>query len=447
MRLLIVAYDFPPNPSPQSLRWAYLVRELAAAGHEIRVLTAGVPGYGPGGLPEVGDAVKILKVWPGPLSTLLRRRASVGPGTGSSAAPRSSQGFHRRGGNEPGTLNWKGRLAERLKSGLSLILFPDYRAVWLPLARRAMRRVLSDFDPDIVVTSHEPACSLPLGMEASRMGFRWVADLGDPILAPYTPVRWKNRARRLERSVCTSAALVSVTSESFAQLLCDRHGLDPSRCMVLPQGFDAKPERMESTGVFDRNLLELLYTGRFYAFRRADPLLEAVVGVEGVRLNIATPDAPEYVLRAAAEFPQKVRILGFVGHGLALRLQRDCDVLVNLANEDPVQVPGKVNEYLGSGRPILHVGGTESDATGRLIERLHAGWHVRQDREEIRNLLHELRSRLVGGLGNGQRDEDAIAAYSWQCLAAGWLDRIRSLPRKSMEPMSAASQKAPGGMR
>ena len=160
----------------------------------------------------------------------------------------------------------------------------------------------------------------------------------------------------------------------------------------------------------------------------------------------ATPDAPEYVLRAAAEFPQKVRILGFVGHGLALRLQRDCDVLVNLANEDPVQVPGKVNEYLGSGRPILHVGGTESDATGRLIERLHAGWHVRQDREEIRNLLHELRSRLFGGLGNGQRDEDAIAAYSWQRLAAGWLDRIRSLPRKSMAPMSAAGQGTRGGM-
>lgn len=447
MRLLIVAYDFPPNPSPQSLRWAYMVRELAASGHEIRVITASLPGYGPGGLPEIGETVRVLKVWPGPLSALLRRRAPIGPATEDSAAPASWQSPHGWVGNQPvGMLNWKGRFAERLKNSLSLILFPDYRAEWLPWARRVLRRVLSDFNPDIVVTSHEPACSLPLGMEASRLGFCWVADLGDPVLAPYTPLRWRNRAQRLERTVCRDAALVSVTSESFARLLFDRHGLDPSRCMVLPQGFDAKPDnQLKSTGVFDRTLLELLYTGRFYAFRRADALLKAVVGVDGVRLSIATPDAPEYVLRTAAAFPEKVRILGFVEHQLALRLQRDCDVLVNLANEDPVQVPGKVNEYLGSGRPIMHVTGAETDATGQLIERLHAGWQVRQDREEIQRLLHEVRTCRVR-VSCGQRDVEAIAAYSWQRLAAAWLDRIKSLPRKPMESLNAASQRAPSGM-
>ena len=28
MRILLIAYEFPPSPSPQSLRWTYLVREL-----------------------------------------------------------------------------------------------------------------------------------------------------------------------------------------------------------------------------------------------------------------------------------------------------------------------------------------------------------------------------------------------------------------------------------
>ncbi|WP_156458438.1 glycosyltransferase [Rhodanobacter sp. Root627] len=444
MRLLIVAYDFPPNPSPQSLRWAYLVRELAASGHEIRVITADLPGYGPGGLPEIPNDVRIQRVWPGPLSALLRKRRSGDFSTGDAAAVARSDGTSTlASSSQLASLNWKGRLAKRLKDSLSLVLFPDYRAEWSPWARHALRRILSEFNPDVVVTSHEPACSLPLGIEASRQGFFWAADLGDPVLAPYTPLRWRSRARRLERAVCKNATLVSVTSESFARLLSDRHGLDPSRCMVLPQGFDANvDDQSVAAGIFEHDLLELLYTGRFYDFRRADALLDAVVGIEGVRLSIATPSAPEYVLRAAAAHPEKVRILGFVKHRSALQFQRRCDVLVNLANEDPVQIPGKVNEYLGSGRPILHVGDAEADATGRLIEALHAGWHVKRNREEIQTLLRQIQRRhATVGIGGEERDVGTIAAYSWQRLAVDWVRRVELL-----SPSVQSVSGVPGGM-
>ena len=44
MRFLLIAYEFPPSPSPQSLRWAYLVRELIALGHQVKVRSR--PGRG-----------------------------------------------------------------------------------------------------------------------------------------------------------------------------------------------------------------------------------------------------------------------------------------------------------------------------------------------------------------------------------------------------------------
>lgn len=437
MRLLLVAYDFPPNPSPQSLRWAYLVRELVALGYEITVITADLPGYGPGGLPEIPDEVRVRRVYPGPLSALIHMRERGHPRDGSDCADSDPDTENQAplGGRQVGIsptspLNWKGRVAESFKRVLSLILFPDYRAEWLPWARRALREVLSEFKPDIVVTSHEPACSLALGLEASRLGFRWVADLGDPILAPYTPLRWRSRARRLERAVCSDAAMVSVTSESFAKLLSQRHGLDPTRCMVLPQGFDANvQDDSQFADIFDPAVLELLYTGRFYVFRRAEALLAAVIAVEGVRLTIATPNAPDYVTQAAEAHPDKVRLLGFLTHRLALQLQRRCDIVVNLANEDPVQVPGKVNEYLGSGRPILHISKTNPDATGRLIDSLHAGWHVGRCRAEIQTLLQGISERhALGPVRLDGRDIQAIAAYSWQHLAAGWDRRVQTIP-------------------
>src|SRR5690606_34252120 len=91
---------------------------------------------------------------------------------------------------------------------------------------------------------HEPATTLPLGLEARRCGLRWVADLGDPVLAPYTPARWRRRARRLERAVLAQADHVLVTTEETAALLRARHaGAAP--LTVVPQGFDERllPDR------------------------------------------------------------------------------------------------------------------------------------------------------------------------------------------------------------
>lgn len=437
MRVLLIAYDFPPSPSPQSLRWAYLVRELDALGHEICVITVDLPGYGPGGLPDIPDSVRIHRVYPGLFTALLlrkQRRAqnqSVNAANGTKDIHVGMSGLRISGVGPAGhALNWKGRLAERLKGIVSLLIFPDYRAEWFPWARRTLRETLGAFQPDIVVTSHEPACSLSPGLEAKRLGYRWIADLGDPVLATYTPSRWRWRAKRLERRVCRQADLVSVTSHATARLLIERHGIALERCFVLPQGFDAgfRDEAPCSTVSFDRETLELLYTGSFYSFRKADALLGAVTRVPGVRLSIAASITPDYLRTAAAAHPDSVRLLGFVPHRSALSLQRRCDVLVNLANADPVQVPGKVNEYLGAGRPILHVSAGGQDATGELIRTMRMGWQVGATSEEIEAGLRQIRKlKAQGAMACTDRDLEAIAAYSWQRLAADWCRHAGSL--------------------
>ncbi len=466
MRLVLIAYDFPPVPSPQSLRWAYLVRELALQGHEVHVLTPDLPGYGAGGLPEIPSTVTIHRVYPGPLSALLRGRQTKAaaasavvtpPQAANDAAPSQStalpplpmpepsfggHAFHElnwkgrvRYRLENGftfrprsrlalSLNWKGRLAERCKGWLSYFLFPDYRAEWMPWARKRMQALLEEVRPDIVVTSHEPACSLPLGLEAKRLGFRWVADLGDPVLAAYTPPRWKDRAGQLERDVCLKADLLCVTTDTTAALLEHRHGAGIARRLVVTQGYDAHfvdDPALAATVDFDNDTLELLYTGSFYTFRRADALIEAVTAVPGVRLSIGTINAPDYVRRAVEEHPDKFRLLGFLSHRTALSAQRRCDVLVNIANADPVQVPGKVYEYLGARRPIVHMRGVDEDATSELIDAVGGGWHVSANSGDLAEILRTLKAmkdagQLPGGAGNPER----LVSHSWQRLASLW---------------------------
>ena len=434
MRILLIAYDFPPNPSPQSLRWAYLVRELTALGHEIQVITVDLPGYGPGGLPAIPSNVRIHRVYPGLFTALLLRGSRHGNTKSVAPTIKLNGGDDMKYAPHLGviTLNWKGKLAEYVKKLISLLIFPDYRAEWFPWARRRLREVLEAFGPDIVVTSHEPACSLPLGLEAKRRGYRWVADLGDPVLAPYTSGRWGRHAKRLERKVCRFADLVSVTGQLTADLLVRRHGLKSANCFVLPQGFDAdfRDTECQSGSIqFVPDVLELLYTGSFYSFRRADSLLTAVAKIPGVRLNIAAASTPNYLEKFAAGHSESIRLLGFVSHKSALILQRRCDVLINLANANPVQVPGKVTEYLGAGRPIVHVrAGSEPDATGGLIEAMRVGWQVSGGLDEIEACLRHVKKLKWGGvLTCADCDIDAIACYSWHRLAEKWCSQVEQL--------------------
>src|SRR5690554_1092083 len=82
MRILIVAYDFPPTRSPRALRWRYLVRELALLGHDVHVL---VPDLGDHGVefPQVPGRVVVHRSFPGPFGWLVgaanRRRARQQP--------------------------------------------------------------------------------------------------------------------------------------------------------------------------------------------------------------------------------------------------------------------------------------------------------------------------------------------------------------------------------
>ena len=466
MHLLLVAYDFPPIPSPQALRWAYLVRELARAGHRVEVIAPDVPGYGRGGLPELPPEVRIHRVEPGRLTRLLLGRRQVAdkavPTTSSevpqvvqaSTTPsdeaqhlnwkgRLRQRLEQSVGLRHG-LNWKGELAERIKSMMSRWMFPDYRAEWVPFANARLDAVLRDGRPDAVVVSHEPACSLPVGLHAARCGIPLVVDMGDPVLAPYTPERWKDEALRLEREVCKAALMVSVTTEAAADVLTQRHDLPPGHVLVIRQGFDPefKPLDHERQLDFDPSRLELLYTGSFYSFRRAEVLLEAVVSLPDVRLTVATISAPDYLVQAAGKHPESIRLVGFMPHRAALAAQRDCDVLLNIANADPVQVPGKVFEYLGAGKPVLHLRGSTQDATGALITSLKAGWDIPTEGPAIAASLRKLcelhREQRLEKIVDLRND---VQPYAWPNLAQKWaavvqaqLDKAASLPSRELVP-------------
>ncbi|MDH5832198.1 glycosyltransferase [Luteimonas sp. M1R5S18] len=433
MRILLIAYEFPPSPSPQSLRWTYLVRELDRLGHEVHVLTADLGGETPG-LPALPDSVHVHRTFPGLLRGALAfhrdyrqrhpRRPRAAPAAAASAEAAHPAGAAASPGNAPVALrpprNWKQRVSETVQAIAGQLRFPDIRGEWRGHGLRRLRVLMDRVRPDVVISSHEPATTLELGLAMRGRGVPWVADLGDPVLAPYTPRRWRARSWRLERAVFRHAAHVIVTNVRALEQMRERHGGD-TPMSVLTQGFDlAPPAHAPPTGVFDSARLELLYTGSLYAFRRIDALLAALRADPRIRLSIAAVTVPEPILAAARAAPDQLRLLGFLPHRQALALQREADVLVNIANDDGAQIPGKFYEYLGAGRPVLHLA-HETDLVAARIVALHRGWVCGNDEVAIADqLLHLLAAKQGGRLDAGLTlDTLQVREHSWQQLALG----------------------------
>jgi glycosyltransferase involved in cell wall biosynthesis len=420
MRILLIAYDFPPLSTPQALRWAYLCRGLADLGIDVDVLAPELRADMEGA-PALPPEVRVHRCSPGPIQGFIgdraRRRQARPDSGGSSPFP-----------SEPpaspiSNLNWKGRLFRLLQSSASLVQYPDLRKEWIRPASAMLKRLLSENRYDVVVSSYEPAMTVQIGLQAKQRGLRWVVDMGDPILAQYTPTRWRRKASNLEHMACALADAITVTNEPTRALLMRRYPRMTAPTSVISQGHDMQAgDSFENGGLLSAlnpSKLNLFYAGRFYHFRNPAALLDAVAENPDVVLWIATPDMPMNLRRRIESIPKNVVLLGSLPHSKITQIMRVFDALVVIGNENPVQTPGKLYEYIGARKPILYITYDERDTGLDLAIKTGLGIHAENGKTGIsERLAHLSELKKSGQLSIRYRGDDAIIdSFSWRKIA------------------------------
>jgi len=118
------------------------------------------------------------------------------------------------------------------------------------------------------------------------------------------------------------------------------------------------------------------------------------------------------------------------------------DVLVNIANDDPCQVPGKLYEYLGARKPILHLcpdPADPADAAAALLAGTGHGVACRNDARGIARVLRAWRDlKQAGGTVPFVPTPDAAAGHAWPAIAA----RLDAIIRARHRP-EAGSERTP----
>jgi len=312
----------------------------------------------------------------------------------------------------PAQLNWKGRTIKRFRRALGAFYFPDERSAWVPHAARWIASGGRELEFDAALLMHEPAAGVRLWKDVDALGIPWGVDLADPVLAPYTRWHWRTLALRLENELVRKARVISVTNAETASVLSRRHDAKNAAFEVIPQGY---VEGESGEGARSTSNLTLVYTGRLYAFRTATALLEAIARCEGVTLKIAGPELPADVLECANAFPDKIQILGELSHEKSIETQKRADVLVSIGNRDSVQTPGKVIEYFGAHRPLLHIAGDSKDPIPNLLATLNRGVCCPNEAPKIMALLEQLQSMKRQGKLDSQFDlrGESVESFSW----------------------------------
>ena len=368
LRILILAYYFPPLNSTASHRPYSWALAWSRAGHEVHVLTTEKYAFdGTLDLECSADGFNIHYV-------PFLKHAPKAPATGSLAAIATAQKWDR-----------VKLLTRRIRLGMGMF----GELAWLayrPLIKRA--RELAGQSPfDFVITTSPPEVLHFIGHVFSRRtGTAWIADYRDLWFSEmrinqFRLPSWLTGV--LERRWLAKAAVICTVSEGLARRL----GQFLRREVIICyNGFMPDTLPGESARPWNDARLHVVYTGRMFP-RKRDPGLF----FEGLaRALRARPQLAERVcvdiygfkdrwiedLIRAHGVGELVRMHGHVPHRQSLGAQQHADLLLFLDWMDERAegiLTGKLFECLAAGRPILCVGTRHDSEAATIITRAGAG--------------------------------------------------------------------------
>ncbi len=372
MKILCASWHYPPSSEIAGKVVYRFVRTLVRRGHEVTVVT--VPASAAGVIdasatPDIpGLHIVRVEPWPDIVAGLARWKNSLrGASTARSAAGGASAAPAVR------AVPLRRRVVEMRN-------IPDRANGWIMPARRALRALVRNNRPDVMI-SVSPFFSAhlaALGVHRTFPDLAWWAWSHDPASGnPYdagaVPAR-EACLRRWEATVMREATGICVCTEPVAEEFERRYARHP---IVVACGFDPADVPAASVPRADGPMV-MTHAGTLYGHRSPVPLLEAIATLR--RASRVSPDTLRFRLIGDAtdllgESPQRavarldladmVSVEPPVSQVEALRALQASHVGVVLAEGQPLQIPAKTFEYAGLGLPILAFA---EGATASLVE-------------------------------------------------------------------------------
>jgi glycosyltransferase involved in cell wall biosynthesis len=381
-KLLIISYLFPPAGGISVQRALSMARYLPECGFEVHVLRAGnaeSPVQDPGLLRNVPRSVEVHHAMTLEVPFELRHR--IWSLFGKSAKTQAKTEARPNGVQKPGLPM---RLAQR-------ILCPEPEVVWVPFAVRKATQIIRKHGIDTLLVTAPPFSAFLAGNALKRRfpHLRYVADFRDEWLTFYLNNNdfqnnkyARRRAPLIERETIQAADLVVAVTESSLDEIRSRYPSEsPAKFHCVSNGFDPAAFAGFQARSHAEDRVVVTHVGTIYRNSSPRYYFEALQRLpESMRQKFHTRFIGRLTDPERANLEQQsvsVEIAGFMPQAQALRFMEDTDYLL-MTMTDPISMPGKLYEYLATGKPILAIAphGSEVD---RMIRQNQLGWCAAPD--------------------------------------------------------------------
>ena len=397
-KVLIVTYYFPPAGGPGVQRWLKFVKYLPDFQYEPIVYVPQNPTYpivDKGLLAEVSDQLTLLKqpIWePYGLASFFSKKKINKISAGIIPS------------------NKKQSLLEKIALFVRGNLFiPDARVFWVKPSVAYLQDYCLSNQIDTIITTGPPHSLHLIGLALQQqMGLKWVADFRDPwtTIGYHKALKllpWAQRKhKRLEQQVLQSADAIIVTS---ATTKTEFEALTSRPIEVITNGYDIATETSLQLDV----KFSLAHIGSLLSARNPIVLWEALAELlqelpdlaQHLQLNFIGTTSQE-VKDALAHYglAKYMQDFGYVSHQEAVRFQKESQVLLLIEIDSPdtkLILPGKLFEYLVSGRPILAMGPAGSDFASIITETQTGAFFTYNQKAAVKAYIHSCYSNYLAG--------------------------------------------------
>ena len=404
-KVLIVSYYWPPAGGPGVQRWLKFAKYLPEFGWEPIIYTPENPSYPlvdtslVGEIPESIQTVK-TRIWePYQLAEKL-----------SKSNKKFKGGQFDVGENQ----SWKSKLSIWVRGNFFI---PDARVFWVKPSVKFIAKYLVENNIETLVTTGPPHSMHLIGLELKKQNpkLKWIADFRDPWtqISYYKHLKLTSSSdkkhRKLENSVFKNADVTLATSYSDAE----NFKIQGAKSVCITNGFDTEiiSENLKS----DKFILS--YVGVLEQLRNPEILWQV--------LNELVEENEEFKEDFELKFVGKIddKILaelesstlrtsivnkGYLKHFEANAEMKNSNLLLitNFPQEASKGIiPGKLFEYLATGKTLLSFGPKDADVE-RILKETNAGKHFDyEDKINLKNfILQNYDLWKLGEISNEIRD-------------------------------------------
>ncbi|AZA73369.1 glycosyltransferase family protein [Chryseobacterium indoltheticum] len=393
-KILIITYYWPPAGGPGVQRWLKFAKYLPEFGWKPIIYTPENPSYpllDESLMKDVPEDLEIVrtKIWePYQLAEKLNK-----------SNKKFKAGQFDVGNNQ----SWKSKLSIWVRGNFFI---PDARVFWVNPSTQFLEQYLKINNIETIVTSGPPHSMHLIGLNLKKKfpDLKWIADFRDPWteISYYKHLKLTNRSdkkhRQLESDVFKNADITLATSYTDAE----NFRKNGANAFCITNGFDetdSNPQTLQPSN--SPTQFTLSYIGVLEQLRNPENLWKALDNLVKTNSDFAENFNLKFVGRIddkiletieKSSLKNHIQNLGYVSHDKAVDEMAKSSLLLitNFPNDSSKGIiPGKIFEYLATGKQIISFGPNEADVA-KILDETKAGKHFGyNDSKQIEDFILE----------------------------------------------------------